>query len=66
MSIDRYHTASLDQRSLADLQQLEQELGIVLVAVEPDPAPAQLNEEALKRLQALEQQTGKVLVAYSH
>ncbi len=66
MTIDRYHTATLDQPSLTEIQQLEQELGIVLLAVEPDPLPAQLSEQALKRLQALEQHTGKVLIAYSH
>jgi hypothetical protein len=65
MSIDRYHTASLDKNMLAGIQQLEQELGVVLVAVAPDPAPAQLGDEALQRLQAMEQQTGKVLLAYS-
>jgi hypothetical protein len=66
MSIDRYHHATLDQPSLAEIQLLEQELSIILVAVEPDPAPAQLSEQALKRLQALEQQTGTILVAYNH
>jgi hypothetical protein len=65
MSIDRYHTATLDKNMLAGIQQLEQELGVVLVAVDPDPAPAQLGDKALQRLQAMEQQTGKVLLAYS-
>ena len=66
MSIDRYHTATLDPQSLADLQQLEKELNILLVAVAPDPAPAQLSDEALSQLQSLEEQTGAVLVAYEH
>jgi hypothetical protein len=65
MSIDRYHTATLDKNTLTDIQQLEQELGVVLVAVAPFPAPAQLADDALQRLQAMEQQTGKVLLAYS-
>lgn len=66
MTIDRYHTANLDEGTLADIQQLEQELNVVLLAVEPDPTPAQLNEQALQKLKALEQQTGKVLLAYKH
>ena len=44
---------------------LAKELGVVLVAVDPDPAPAQLSDRALQRLQDLEQQTGKLLLAYS-
>ena len=64
MNIEQYHTADLDADSLQQLQQLEQELGAVVVALEHDPEPAELNSNQLEQLQKLEQQMGKVLVAY--
>jgi hypothetical protein len=66
MPIDRYHSAVLDPSTLTDIQQLERELDIVLLAVEADPTPAQLSDQALQRVKALEQRAGKVLVAYSY
>ena len=65
MSSANYRTAMLDKATLDTIQQLENELALVLVAIEPDPQPAMLNEEQLHRIQALEKQTGKVLLAYS-
>ena len=64
MSIAQYHNAELNKTSLNQLQALEQELGVILVAIEPDPEPARLSEQQLRQVQALEAQTGKVLVAY--
>ena len=65
MSLEHYHSAELDESTLHSVRQLEAELGVVLVAVEPDPKPARLDEAQLSRVQALEQLTGKVLLAYS-
>ena len=65
MASANYRTAMLDKATLDTIQQLENELALVLVAIEPDPQPAMLNEEQLHRIQALEKQTGKVLLAYS-
>ena len=65
MSIEHYHTAELDESTLHAVQQLESDLGVVLVAVEPDPKPASLERAQLAKVQALEQHTGKVLLAYS-
>ena len=65
MPLANYHSAQLDQAALENVQQLETELGVVLVAIEPDPQPASLSDEQLHRIRTLEQQTGKVLVAYS-
>ena len=67
MSSALFYTAQLDQPTLADLQKLETELGVTLVAMESDssPVPAQLSESQLQRIQALEDKTGKVLLAYN-
>lgn len=59
-----YHIADLDQSALADVQALEKDLGVTLVAIESAPAPARLTQEQLERVQALEKETGKVLLAY--
>lgn len=64
MTMANYHPAQLDDATLAHVKQLESELGVTLVAIEPDPAPASLSDDQLQRIQALEQKTGKVLVAY--
>jgi hypothetical protein len=66
MSMDHYHVANLDQNVEQQLHDLERELGVVVVALERDPAPAQLSPEQLVRLKAAEQAMGKVLVAYQY
>ena len=65
MSLENFHVASIEAPALEELQSLGQELGVVLVAVEPDPQPATLDAEQLARLQALEQRMGKVVLAYT-
>jgi hypothetical protein len=67
MSSALFYTAQLDQPTLADLQELETEFGVTLVAMESDssPIPAQLSETQLQRIQALENKSGKVLLAYN-
>ena len=64
MTMANFHPAQLDDATLANVQQLESELGVTLVAIEPDPAPAALSDEQLQRIKDLEKKTGKVLVAY--
>ena len=64
MNINQYHTAELEDKTLKKIQQAEQKLGLVLLALEPDPAPAKLTQEQLIQLKKLEEETGKVLVAY--
>jgi hypothetical protein len=67
MSSALFYTAQLDQPTLADLQELETEFGLTLVAMDSDssPVPAQLSETQLQRIQALEDKSGKVLLAYN-
>ena len=66
MNTEHFHPADLDATTLKDIQLLEHELDVVLVALEPDPEPAQLSKDQLARIRALEEKTGKVLVAYQH
>lgn len=56
--------AHLDEAQLKRVQQAERELGIVLVALQPQYTFAKLAEDKLKRLQALENELGVVLLAY--
>ena len=63
MTKSQMRIAQLDAAQLASLQSLEKELGSVVVAVEPEPAPAKLSPDQVQRLQAVEKQLGVVLVA---
>jgi len=66
MSSTLLYTAQLDQLALDHLQSLENDLGLTLVAVEANqaPAPAKLDDIQIKRIQALEEQSGKLLLAF--
>lgn len=61
-----FYTAHLDPSTLQELQALESELGITLVAMQADSAqePAELDDAQLKRIQAMEDKSGKVLLAF--
>lgn len=57
--------ASLNNEQMAQLQALEEELGVSLLAFEIDRTRlAKLNEEQLARLHASEEKLGVILVAY--
>jgi hypothetical protein len=56
--------AKLDEAQLAKLRATEKEMGIVLVALQPQYSFADLNEQQLAYLQKLEQELGVVLLAY--
>lgn len=64
MSKPKMRIANLDEESLARIQDLEEQFGTVILAVEPRYAAAQLNEDQLKRLKALEQDLDVILIAY--
>ncbi|MDC0363079.1 hypothetical protein OAN12_08565 [Halioglobus sp.] len=66
MNSSLFYTAQLGPSDLKDIQTLERNLGVTLVAMDCDSSsePAQLNPEQLRQLQALEQKSGKVLLAY--
>ena len=67
MSSTLFYTAKLDEPTLGDLQNLENELDVTLVAMDSNSAqvPAQLSEAQLRRIQALEVKAGMVLLAYT-
>ena len=55
--------APLTSEQLAGLRALEQELGVVLIALTPSVPLAKLQPEQIRRLQAYEQRTGVILLA---
>lgn len=64
MSKPRMHIANLDERSLARIQELEEQFGTLILAVEPRHAAAELTDDQLERLKALEQDLNVILIAY--
>ena len=60
-----FYTAQLDPTTLRELQDLEAELGVTLVAMQPDSSqePAELSDAQLERIRAMEDRSGKVLLA---
>ena len=65
MSDSKVKYASLSDEHLATLKVLEKELGVTLLALEPDNLPvAKLDPSQLKKLQATEGKLGVVLLAY--
>lgn len=57
--------AKLTESQLSDIRKLEAKWkGVVVLAYEKAPEPANLSTEQLRRLQELEKELGVVLVAY--
>ncbi len=55
--------AQLDGERMEQVQALEKEFGVWLVALEPEAQPASLSDKQVKKLQAKEKELGVVLVA---
>lgn len=55
---------NLKGEQLAKLQRLEQEMGRVVVAVQPQTTVAELTPDQLRRLQEAEREMGLILLAY--
>lgn len=53
-----------DPRQIEKIRALEQDLGVVVLVMEPAYRPAVLTNDQLKRLAQLEQDLGVALVAY--
>lgn len=64
MANSSYQPIALDDSKLECLQGLEQKLGKVLVALEPQAPFAGLSEAEMAMIREAEQQLGVVLVAY--
>ncbi len=54
----------LNQQQMQQLKSLENELGTVVVAVEPETQVAELPPDKLRRLQQAEREMGMILLAY--
>jgi len=57
--------AQLSESKLAQLKELESEMGVCLVALEEEFSLARLSPEQVERLQDAERDLGVVLVAYT-
>jgi hypothetical protein len=56
--------ANLDEASLKRVQQMEESMGTLILALEPHIPLAELSEEQMEKLSTLEQELGVVLIAY--
>ena len=56
--------ANLDEAGLKKVQQMEESMGTLIIALEPHIPLAELMEEQVEKLSALEQELGVVLIAY--
>ena len=64
MSKRRMKIANLDDAGLKRIQQMEEAMGTLIVALEPHVPLAELSEEQMAKLQALEKELNVVLLAY--
>ena len=64
MSKRRMKIANLDEAGLKKVQQMEESMGTLIVALEPHIPLAELTEEQVEKLSTLEQELGVVLIAY--
>ena len=64
MAAEQYRPAPLDDTAVRDIRSLEDDLGRVVVALQPPKTPAALSDDDLARLQEVEQRLGVVIVAY--
>lgn len=54
----------LNQQQMQQLKSLEEELGTLVIAVEPQTQVAELPPDKLNRLQQAEREMGMILLAY--
>ncbi len=64
MPARRMKIASLDDEGIKRIQQMEESLGTLILALEPHYPLAELSDEQIKKLQELERELGVVLLAY--
>jgi hypothetical protein len=60
----RMKVADLDEKSLAKVQALEEEIGACVPALEPKVKLRDLSEEQLEKLRSAGEELGVVLMAY--
>lgn len=64
MTTRRMKIANLDESGVKKIQQMEESMGTLIVALEPHIPLAELTEEQVETLNALEEDLGVVLIAY--
>lgn len=64
MAAYRMKFAHLDDENLEKVQHLEEQLGSIILVLEPQYSVATLSDEQLEQVKDLEQAMGVVLVAY--
>jgi hypothetical protein len=64
MTKRRMRVANLTEKELARIQAMEEELGALVVALEPQYKMASLSVDQLAQLQELEEAMGVILLAY--
>lgn len=62
----RMQVAELNQEEVARLQAFEEEMGVYMVALEPQYPLANLSDDQVARLQQMERDLGVVLLAYKN
>ena len=64
MTKRRMKIANLDEDGLKRIQQMEEAMGTLIVALEPQIPLAELSEEQMEKLKTLEEDLDVVLIAY--
>lgn len=64
MTAKRMKIANLDEADLKKVQQMEESMGTLIIALEPHIPLAELTEEQVEALNVLEKDLGVVLIAY--
>ena len=64
MTARRMKIADLDESDLKKIQLLEEQMGTLIIALEPQIPLAELSDENLEMLKKLEEELGVLLVAY--
>lgn len=64
MTARRMKIANLHEADLHKVHQLEEQMGTLIIALEPQIPLAELSESQLEMLNSLENELGVVLVAY--
>jgi hypothetical protein len=60
----RMKIANLDEEGIKRVQQMEEAMGALIVALEPHFPLAELSDEQVKKLQEIEKELEVVLIAY--
>ena len=66
MTARRMKIANLDETDLKKVKQMEESMGTLIVALEPQIPLAKLTDGQVEMLNALEEELGVVLIAYQN